>query len=114
MEIRRGDIVVIAVPGDYGKPRPALVVQGDSFAMLDSLTVLRLTSELHDWPGIRITVAPSTANGLAAISQIMVDKAVTTPRSKIGRRIGRADPATMVKVDRALASFLGLDDRCAT
>jgi hypothetical protein len=30
--MRRGDLVVVSLPGDYGKPRPALVVQCDWFA----------------------------------------------------------------------------------
>ena len=61
MEVRRGDLVTIALSGDYGKPRPALVVQADEFALLPSVTVLRLTSELHDWPLLRVTVGPSSA-----------------------------------------------------
>jgi hypothetical protein len=28
--MRRGDIVTVAAPGAYGKPRPAVVIQGDS------------------------------------------------------------------------------------
>jgi hypothetical protein len=31
MEIKRGDVVICAAPGDYGKPRPAVVVQSDLF-----------------------------------------------------------------------------------
>ena len=27
--MRRGDVVLVVVPGDYGKPRPAVVVQTD-------------------------------------------------------------------------------------
>lgn len=29
--MRRGDIVTIALQGDYGKPRPALIIQSDLF-----------------------------------------------------------------------------------
>jgi len=54
--VRRGDLVTIAVADDYGKPRPALVIQSDAFRALGSVTVLRLTSELHDWPTFRVTV----------------------------------------------------------
>lgn len=43
--IQRGDLVVVALSGDYGKPRPALVVQSDDFQALPSVTVLRITSE---------------------------------------------------------------------
>jgi mRNA interferase MazF len=32
LDVRRGDLVTVALPGDYGKPRPALVIQSDLFA----------------------------------------------------------------------------------
>jgi mRNA interferase MazF len=94
--------------GDYGKPRPALIIQSQPFQELNSVTVLPLTSDLRNWPLFRITVDPSTQNGLHERSQIMVDKAATVPRRKVGRQIGRLDDATMRQVDRALAQFLGL------
>jgi mRNA interferase MazF len=62
--MKRGDLVTIAVAGDYGKPRPALVVRAHEFSELSGLTVLPLTSELHDWPTFRVTVEPTTENGL--------------------------------------------------
>ena len=109
MEIRRGDLVTIALPGDYGKPRPALVVQADAFEVLPSVTVLRLTSELHDWPLFRITVDAGLGTGLQKPSQVMIDKAATVPRTRIGQRIGRLDADTMAGVGAALTKFLGLD-----
>jgi mRNA interferase MazF len=109
MEMRRGDLVAIALSGDYGKPRPALVVQADAFDGLPSVTVLRVTSELHDWPLFRIIVEANRHTGLQQRSQVMVDKAATVPRSRIGQRIGRLDTDTMQAVSTALARFLGLD-----
>jgi mRNA interferase MazF len=109
MEVNRADLVTIALSGDYGKPRPALVVQADAFNALTSVTVLRLTSELHDWPLFRITVDAGPDTGLQRRSQVMIDKAATVPRSKIGQRIGCLDAATMQVVNAALARFLGLD-----
>ena len=109
MEIRRGDLVTIALSGDYGKPRPALVVQDDAFAALPSVTVLRVTSDLHDWPLFRVTIEPNAANGLQRRSQIMIDKTATVPRAKIGQRIGRANRSTMQAVSKALGNFLGIE-----
>jgi mRNA interferase MazF len=106
--VKRGDLVTIAVTGDYGKPRPALVVQADAFRALASVTVLRLTSELHDWPTFRVTVQPSTANGLRKPSQVMIDRAIALPREKIGAVFGCLDEATMSTVGQALSAFLGL------
>ena len=109
MEVSRGDLVTIALSGDCGKPRPALAVQDDAFDALTSVTVLRLTSELHDWSLFRIPVEAAQGTGLQRRSQVMIDKAATVPRSRIGRRIGRLDGATMRAVSAALAKFLGLD-----
>ncbi len=108
MEVSRGDLVTVVLPGDYGKPRPALVIQADAFQALPSVTILPLTSELHDWPLFRVTMRPDRANGLRTAWQVAVDKTSTVPRSRIGQRIGAAGPATMREVDRALARFLGL------
>jgi len=108
MEVTRGDLVTVAMAGDYGKPRPALVVQADAFALLDSVTVLRLTSDLQDSPLLRITIQPSAGNGLRLSSQVMIDKAATVHRRKLGERIGRADAATMHRISDALTRFLGL------
>lgn len=108
MEVKRADVVTIALPGDYGKPRPALVIQSDAFSDLNSATVLRLTSEVHDLPLFRITVEPTRQNGLARRSQVMVDKAATVPKARIGQRIGRLEADEMRAINVALARFLGL------
>jgi mRNA interferase MazF len=106
-DIRRGDLVTIALPGAYGKPRPALVIQADFFDALPSVTVLPLTSELRRLRIVRVAVKPTPENGLRKPSQVMVDKAHTVPRDKIGQNLGRLDENTILAVDRALAVFLG-------
>lgn len=105
----RGDLVTIALSGAYGKPRPALVVQSDAFASLPSVTVLQLTSDVHAEHLLRIMVEPSARNGLPRPSQVMVDRAVTVPRTKIGPVFGRLENEGLVAVSRALSGFLGLD-----
>ena len=106
--MKRGDLVTVAVSGGYGKPRPALVVQSDAFVLHPSVIVLPLTTELHDTPLFRVGVDANRETGLHASSQIMVDKATTVPRTKIGPRIGRVNSATMAAVNRALRGFLDL------
>ncbi len=106
--MRRGDIVTVAAPGNFGKPRPALVVQSDLFDELPSVTLCLVTSTLRDAPIFRITVDPSPANGLQRVSQIQVDKIMTVARERIGGAIGRLDDATLLKVNRSLAVFVGI------
>lgn len=103
----RGDLVTIALPGAYGKPRPALVIQSDLFDAHPSVTVLPVTSELRDAPLFRIALVPNATNGLHKPSQVMVDKPQTVARTKIGKTIGRLDDEVMLGVNRALAVFLG-------
>ena len=106
--MKRGDLVTVVVSEDYGKPRPALVVQADAFDRHPSVIVLPLTSEIHDAPLFRVTVTAGGETGLRMISQIMVDKATTVPRVKLGPRIGRVDAATLEAVNQAWRGFLGL------
>ena len=105
--MRRGDLATVAMPGDFGKPRPALIVQADQFDATATLTALLLSSTLVDAPLIRLTVHPTPANGLRKSSQIMVDKAMTVKRDKFGEPFGRIDDETMISVARSLALFFG-------
>ena len=106
--MRRGDLATVAVSGDLGKPRPALIIQADAFAGHPSVTVLLLTSALVDAPLLRLTVAPDPANGLRQPSQVMIDKAMTVRREKIGRTFGRLNVDAMLEVERRLTVFLGI------
>ncbi len=105
--MRRGDLVTVALQGDLGKPRPALVIQSDLFDTHSSITILPVTSELRAAPLFRIAVNPNELNGLTKPSQVMVDKPQSIAREKVGAVIGRLDDETMLAVNRALAVFLG-------
>ena len=105
---RRGQLVTIAINGDFGKPRPALVIQANLFADLESVTLLPLTSMLIDAPLLRINIEPDKDNGLRKSSQIMVDKIVTVKRDKVSSPFGTLNPNAMIEVERCLAIFLGI------
>lgn len=109
MNFSRGDIIVAASSGDYGKPRPNLIIQSDLFANLPSVTVCPLTSDLReDAQQLRLTIEPSEASGLRQTSQIVIDKITTLPLSRVSGKIGICDDITMLQVTRALAVFLGV------
>jgi mRNA interferase MazF len=107
--MRRGDLVTVAIGGDYGKPRPALVIQANAFLALPSVTVLRLSSDIQAEHLVRVTVHPTPENGLRVPAQIMIDKAVTIPRERVGSVIGQLDGALMQVVGQSLGAFLGLE-----
>ena len=104
----RGDLVTIAMQGDFGKPRPALVIQANAFSEHTSATVLPITGTLLAAPLLRITLQPSAENGLQKPSQVMVDKAITVKRDKVGLPFGRIDADALIEVERCLAVFLGI------
>jgi len=106
--MRRGDFVTVAIQGDFGKPGPALIVQANQFGALATLTVLPVTSTIVNAPLLRITVEPNERNRLARPSQVMIDKAITVRRDKVGPASGSADDELMLAVNRALLVLLGI------
>ena len=109
--MRRGDVVTVTAAGDYGKPRPAIIVQTDALPENHaSVVVCQLTSELADAPDFRVTIEPEPENGLRLTSQVMVDKPVTIRRERIRRKIGRLGNQDMARLGIALAFVLGLAD----
>jgi mRNA interferase MazF len=109
--MKRGDVVVVAAAGDYGKPRPAVIVQSDAFPESHaSIVVCQLTSELSGAPDFRITIDPTAMNGLRVRSQIMADKPVTIRRERVGKILGALSTAEVRRLNVALAFVLGLAD----
>ena len=109
--MKRGDIISVAAPGNYtGKPRPAVVVQNDFLNDIatGSVILCPLTTYESGAETFRIPVEPSAENGLHHPSQIMVEKVVTVPRSKVGKTIGHLDDETMIRLSRTLAFVIGL------
>lgn len=104
----RGDLVTVTLPGDFGKPRPALIVQADQFAATATVTILLVTGTLIDAPLLRVNIRPDADSGLRKPSQVMIDKTMTVRRNRLGSPIGRIDADTLVEVERCLAVFLGI------
>ena len=108
--MKRGDIVTISAQGDYGKPRPAVVVQSDALNAADSVLVALFTSAITDAAQYRLTVAPATSNGLKSPSQVMIDKVLATPRTKCGPVMGCLSAAEMLALNAMLSVMMGLAD----
>ena len=109
--MKRGDVVTVAAAGDYGKPRPAVIVQTDALpAAHASVVVCQMTSDYSDAPDFRVTIDPSERNGLRVRSQVMADKPVTIRRERIGRHVGHLDDDDIARLNVALAVVIGLAD----
>lgn len=108
--MRRGDIAVVAERGAYsGKPRPVVIVQDDDFcAAHNSITVVPLTSLQQRALTFRVAVPATPASGLQVDSDAMIDKMQAIRRESIGQIIGRADTASMDRIDTGLRRWLAL------
>lgn len=106
--MKRGDVIVVAVQGDHGKPRPALVVQNDLITEIDTVLVCLVTTSTEVDSAFRFAVAASPANGLRAESYVMLDKTTMVLRKKCGAVIGRLSGEQMAIIDARLAFVLGL------
>lgn len=105
--MKRGDFVTVAMQGNFGKPRPALILQSDRFDEHATLTILPVTSAIVDAPLFRVTIEPNETNGLNKPSQVMVDKTMTVVKEKVGKPFGKIEKNTMLEIERCLAVFLG-------
>jgi mRNA interferase MazF len=109
-DVKRGDLVTVASQGDYGKPRPAVVIQSDALNAAPSVLVALLTSTLREAPFYRLLVEPTETNGLKMPSQIMVDKVLAYPRAKCGAVMGRLSSHDMLVLNNMLSVMIGLAD----
>ncbi len=107
--MRRGEIWTLSNGGNStGKPRPAVIVQNDTFAATNSVALCPFTTDTTEAPWLRLPVEPSPQNGLRSPSRIMIDKIVAAPKRRLGERIGELDDDNIARLDRSLATFLAL------
>lgn len=107
--MKRGDLVIVSAPGNYGKSRPAVIIQSDIFNETHaSILVCLITSDRQDAPLFRIDVQPTEETGLKMASQIMIDKIVALRRERVAQHIGQVNDETLIRLNRSLALFIGL------
>jgi mRNA interferase MazF len=107
--VRRGEVWTVSGAKDYaGKPRPAVIVQDDSFDATDSITICAFTTDPTDAPLFRLVVEPNERNGLRIPCRLMVDKITTVSKAKLGAQVGRLEDEDMVRLNQAMTVFLGM------
>jgi mRNA interferase MazF len=106
--LKRGDIALVVAPGDYGKVRPAVVIQADWLSEAASVIVCLITSDLGEGPSIRLALEPGAETGLHKPSEIMVEKVLTFDRTRCRAVVGRMPAEAMEELDRRLMMVLGL------
>ena len=109
--MKRGDIVVLNLGGNVGKPRPALIIQADILNQDDRLAttiVLPLTSELLAMEVIRFKIEPTETNGLQVASQVMIDKIMQVEKIRVQKVVGHLTKKQIDEIESRLLAILGI------
>lgn len=107
--MRRGDIVLAAVSGDYGKPRPFVIVQDSAISnVVDSVLACPLTSDVKN-AAFRVILDAGADTGLQVRSEVMVEKLISFRQDRVRAVIGRISTREAVALDEALRVVLGLE-----
>jgi mRNA interferase MazF len=107
--LKRGDVVLIILQGELGKPRPGVIVQADELdEATTSVLVCPMSSTVTEFHRLRPVVEPTASNGLRLRSQIMTDKINSLRRDRVRQVLGSLDAETSEQLDRALLLLLGL------
>ena len=106
--MKRGEVWSAATGSGFGgKPRPVVIVQGETFGDTPNALVAICLTAIAEPDEVRPRVLPDKTNGLCEISDISVDILVAVPRRKFGAYIGRLSDADARRVDTALLTLLG-------
>ena len=109
--MKRGDIVILNIGGNVGKPRPALIIQADILNQDNNLAttiVLPLTSELLNMEVIRYKLEPNKTNGLQFASQVMIDKIMQVEKIRIQKIAGHITKKQIDEIEARLLAILGV------
>ncbi len=106
---KRGDILLCSMSSDFGKVRPAVVVQNTLFnEVRNTITMCPLTTELIEEAVFRPTIKPTEESGLKTTSQIMVDKICSIKKERLKKNVGKLTEGEKQALDESIKLWLGL------
>jgi len=110
---RRGDIFLVnfdpAVGSEIQKIRPALVIQNDAGNQYSPITIVAAITSKFGLPLYPTEVLMEPKNsGLSQTSVVVLNQIRSVDRRRLIKRIGKAGPEVLGRVDRAIAISLGL------
>ncbi len=108
--MQRGDVLKVVIPGEYGKPRPAVIIQTRMLHAIPSIIVVPCTSELVEDCIYRPDIPPNAETGLLLPSQAMADKIVAVSLRRVREVIGHVSAETLEDVERAVYFVIGMFD----
>lgn len=124
MMVQRGDIYYAdlspVVGSEQGGIRPVLIVQNDVGNRFSPTVIAAAITSQKDKAKLPTHIQlQATGSGLARDSIVLLEQIRTLDKQRLREHMGRLDPVSMDRVDRALQVSFGLDmmdqaDRQAT
>jgi mRNA interferase MazF len=110
---QRGEICLVSfdptVGAEIQKTRPALVIQNDIGNRYSPITIVAAISSKFGCPPYPTEVVmESSDSGLNQRSAVLLNQIRSVDRKRLVKRIGKASPQVMERVDRAIQISLGL------
>jgi mRNA interferase MazF len=104
----RGEIWIARADLYASKVRPVLVIQADAYDRYGSTVTCLFTTVYNINDAARVRIEPDNANGLDAVSFVMVDKIFSFDKADLDKRFGRLDEHDMRRVSDRLRAVLEL------
>ena len=106
--MKRGEIWTLQDKHYASQARPVVVIQSDKHDSFDSVILCLFTSYESGDISTRVSIEPSSENGLQKVSYVRTDKIVTVDKSMLGKRVGVLSDDDMLAVSEQLRAILGL------
>jgi mRNA interferase MazF len=112
--LRRGEVHLVtfdpALGAEIQKTRPAVVVQNDVANRSSPITIIAAITSRGEGRRIYPTDVPvrEGEGGLTSPSVVLLNQLRSVDRRRLVRRLGTLTPATMTRIDQALAISLSL------
>ena len=109
----RGDIYLVnfdpTVGSEIRKTRPALIIQNDIANQYSPVTIVAaITSKVNDPPYPTEVILIPKESGLPLDSSVLLNQIRSVDRSRLVKRLGRAEAEAMKRIDRAIMISLGM------
>lgn len=105
--VSRGDVVLALAAGDYGKPRPWLVVQADKHNLADRPDSILVCPTTSHQEALACRVAVKLPFGSAdRASWVMGDKLMAVKRERIRSVIAKVSRQELAAVEVAMVELL--------
>ena len=110
--VKRGEIYMVgpvdAVGSEQHGDRPGLIVQSDELNRCSPTTVICFITSQLEKGGVSAHVRLPGTNGLTKRSMVLTEKVREIDKVRLGAYIGKIDPQSMDRVDRALKYTLDI------